>query len=115
MSAQRVCAVSDVAPGTARQFVVDGQKIAVVRIGDDWYAIGDTCTHQRISLADGEVHPETREIECWKHGSCFSLETGEPSSLPATKAEPVYQMRVHGEDVLVDLVDVRDESVVEVP
>ena len=103
MTAQRVCAVSDVEPGTARQFVVDGQKIAVVRIDDDWYAIGDTCTHQKISLSEGEVHPETREIECWKHGSCFSLETGEPSSLPATKAEPVFEIEVEGDDVLVDV------------
>ncbi len=36
--------------------------------------------------------PTTREIECWKHGSCFSLETGEPNSLPATKAVPVYDV-----------------------
>jgi 3-phenylpropionate/trans-cinnamate dioxygenase ferredoxin subunit len=98
-----VCAVDDVAPGTARQFHVDGQPIAIVRIDDTWYAIGDICTHQRISLAEGEVHPETREIECWKHGSCFSLETGEPSSLPATKAEPVYRVRVEADDVLVEV------------
>ena len=112
MSAQRVCAVSDVAPGTARQFVVDGRKIALVRIDDDWYAIGDTCTHQKISLADGEVHADTREIECWKHGSCFSLETGEPSSLPATKAEPVFDVRLDGDDVLI-LTGTVDLSVVE--
>jgi len=103
VSAHRVCAVADVAPGTARQFVVDGQKLAIVRIDDDWYAIGDTCTHQKISLSEGEVHADTREIECWKHGSCFSLETGEPSSLPATKAEPVFDVRVDGDDVLVEL------------
>ena len=103
MSAQRVCSVADVAPGTAAQFVVDGQKVAVVRIGDDWYAIGDTCTHQKISLAEGEVHPEGLEIECWKHGSCFSLVTGEPNSLPATRPEPVYEVRVDGDDVLVDV------------
>ncbi len=103
MTAQRVCAVADVASGTARQVVVDGQKIAVVRIDDDWYALGDTCTHQKISLAEGEVHSDTREIECWKHGSCFSLETGEPSSLPATRPEPTYVVTIDGDDVLVDV------------
>ena len=103
MTAQRVCAVDDVEPGTARQVQVDGHTIALVRVDDDWYALGDTCTHQRISLSEGEVHPETREIECWKHGSCFSLETGEPSSLPATKAEPVYTVRVDGDDVVVEV------------
>jgi 3-phenylpropionate/trans-cinnamate dioxygenase ferredoxin subunit len=103
VSEHRVCAVDDVAPGTARQFHVEGQPIAIIRIDDTWYAIGDICTHQRISLSEGEVHPDTREIECWKHGSCFSLETGEPSSLPATKAEPVYRVRVEADDVLVEV------------
>jgi 3-phenylpropionate/trans-cinnamate dioxygenase ferredoxin component len=103
VTAQRVCAVADVEPGTARQVVVDGQKIAIVRIDDDWYALGDTCTHQKISLAEGEVHSDTREIECWKHGSCFSLETGEPSSLPATRPEPIYTVTIEGDDVLVDV------------
>ncbi len=30
------------------------------------------------------------EIECWKHGSTFSLATGEPQTLPATHPVPVY-------------------------
>ncbi len=71
----------------------------LVRIDDDWYAVGDRCTHLDISLSEGEVHLESREIECWKHGSCFSLVTGEPSSLPATKAVPVYDVRLDGDDV----------------
>ena len=89
-----LCAVDEIAPGTARRFDVDGHRIAVVRIGDDFYAIGDRCTHQDISLAEGEVLTDEREIECWKHGSTFSLETGEPQSLPATQPTPVYEVRV---------------------
>jgi 3-phenylpropionate/trans-cinnamate dioxygenase ferredoxin component len=103
VSCHRVCSVDDVKSGEARAFVVGPHKIAVVRIDDDWYAIGDTCTHQRISLAEGEVDPETRQIECWKHGSCFSLVTGEPSSLPATRPEPVYAVQVDGDDVMVEV------------
>ena len=49
------------------------------------------------------MHPEDRSIECWKHGSCFSLETGEPSSLPATRPEPVYTLKVEGDDVFVEV------------
>jgi 3-phenylpropionate/trans-cinnamate dioxygenase ferredoxin subunit len=59
------------------------------------------CTHQDISLSEGELHEDEREIECWKHGSTFSLETGEPQSLPATKAEPVFDVRILDGDVLV--------------
>jgi 3-phenylpropionate/trans-cinnamate dioxygenase ferredoxin component len=97
----RVCAVDDVEPGSARRFDVDGHRIALVRIDDDFYAIGDRCTHADISLSEGDVYPETREIECWKHGSTFSLETGKPSTLPATKPTPVYRVRVDGTDVVV--------------
>jgi 3-phenylpropionate/trans-cinnamate dioxygenase ferredoxin subunit len=100
---ERLCAVDDLAPGEARRFDLGNCKIALVRIDDDFYAIGDVCTHQDISLSEGEVHAEEREIECWKHGSTFSLETGEPQSLPATKAEPVYDVRILDGDVLVVL------------
>ena len=96
---QRVCAVGDVEPGTARRFDVAGRRVALVRIGDDFYAIGDRCSHEDYSLAEGEVFADEREIECWKHGSTFSLETGEPRSLPATKPVPVYAVEVDAGDV----------------
>ena len=91
---ERIGALDDLAPGTARQVVVGPHRIAVVRIDDDVYAIGDVCSHQDISLAEGEVLCEERQLECWKHGSAFDLTTGEPESLPATKAVPVYEARV---------------------
>src|SRR5688572_16269925 len=97
-----VCARDDIAPGEARRFDVDGHRLCVVRIGDDLYAIGDRCSHEDYSLAEGEVFEDEREIECWKHGSTFSLETGEPQSLPATKAVPVYAVVVEGDDVIVE-------------
>ena len=53
-----------------------------MRIGDDFHAIGDRCTHADISLAEGEVDEDDCTIECWKHGSTFSLETGEPQTMP---------------------------------
>jgi 3-phenylpropionate/trans-cinnamate dioxygenase ferredoxin subunit len=98
---ERVCSVDDVAPGEARRFDVAGHRIALVRIGDDFYAVGDRCTHADFSLSEGEVLAEDREIECWKHGSTFSLVDGEPQSLPATKPIPVYDVRVEDGEVLV--------------
>jgi 3-phenylpropionate/trans-cinnamate dioxygenase ferredoxin subunit len=103
MMEERLCSVSDVLSGEVRQFVLGNLTLAVVRIDDNWYAIGDSCTHQKISLSEGDVDTDTREIECWKHGSCFSLETGEPSSLPATRPVPVYDIRIDGDDVMVVL------------
>ncbi len=99
----RVCAVEDVEPGSARRVDVDGYRLCVVRIGDDWYVINDECSHEDYSLAEGDVWEDEREIECPKHGSTFSLETGEPQTLPATQPVPVYKVRVDGDDVLVDV------------
>jgi 3-phenylpropionate/trans-cinnamate dioxygenase ferredoxin subunit len=95
--------VDDVKPGEARRFDVDGHRIAVVRIGDDFYAIGDTCSHEDYSLSEGEIDEEERTIECWKHGSTFSLETGEPQTLPATRPVPVYDIVVDGDDLFVEV------------
>ena len=103
MMEERLCGVADVEPGQARRFTLGSVDIAVIRIGDDWYAIGDICTHQKISLAEGDIHPESLEIECWKHGSCFSLVDGTPNTLPATRPVATYDVRIDDDDVLVVL------------
>jgi len=99
----RLCALNDIAPGTAGRFDGDGHRIAVVRIGDDFYALGDECSHADYSLSEGDVWEDEREIECPKHGSTFSLVTGELQTLPATRPVPVYTVQVEGDDVLVVL------------
>ncbi len=110
MAEVRVCAVDDVTPGSSRRVDVDGLRLAVVRLPakeagdpDDWYVVGDRCSHADYSLSEGDVWVDEREIECPKHGSTFSLETGEPLSLPATKPVPVYRVRVDGADVYVEM------------
>jgi 3-phenylpropionate/trans-cinnamate dioxygenase ferredoxin component len=101
MITRRVCSTDDVKPGEARRFDVDGLRLAIVRIGDDWYAIGDRCSHEDYSLSEGDVWEDECEIECPKHGSTFDLRTGEPQTLPATKPVPVYRTEVVGDDVNV--------------
>jgi 3-phenylpropionate/trans-cinnamate dioxygenase ferredoxin subunit len=91
----------DIAPGTAKRFEVDGHRIAVVRCDDDFYAIGDTCTHADYSLSEGEVDCDERTVECWKHGALFSLESGEALTLPATRPTPVYDVVVEDGDLRV--------------
>jgi 3-phenylpropionate/trans-cinnamate dioxygenase ferredoxin component len=93
--------LEDLAPGTARKVEVGGCMVALVRVGDDVYAIGDTCSHANVSLSEGEVLEGEREIECWKHGSTFSLRTGEPQTLPATQPVPVYDVRVEDGEIVV--------------
>jgi 3-phenylpropionate/trans-cinnamate dioxygenase ferredoxin component len=103
MSETRVCSVSDVAPGTAARVDVEGHRLCVVNAGGTFFVIDDRCSHADYSLSEGEVWEDDREIECPQHGSMFSLESGEPKSLPATKPVPVYDVHVSGDDVIVSL------------
>jgi 3-phenylpropionate/trans-cinnamate dioxygenase ferredoxin subunit len=98
-----VCRLDDLAPNSATRFDVVGRKVAVIRIGDDVYAIGDTCSHADVSLSEGELYCDSKEIECWKHGSLFSLETGQPVTLPATVPVPVFVASVVDGAVVVDV------------
>ena len=90
----RLCAADEVEEGTARRFEVDGIPIALVNCGGAFHAISDTCSHEDYSLSEGEVFADECEIECWKHGSTFSLLTGEPLTLPATKPVAVYEVKL---------------------
>lgn len=82
---------------------VGDERIAVFRIGDDVYAIGDVCSHAEASLAEGEVFGT--EVECPRHGSEFDLKTGEPGSLPATRPVPTYEVAVEDGAVFLILED----------
>ncbi len=101
MTFARACGVADVADGAAIAVRLDDEDVAIVRNGDDFYAIRDECSHAAIALSEGDV--EGCEIECWLHGSRFDLRTGKPLSLPATEPVSVYPVKVEGDDVLVDL------------
>ena len=98
-----VCRRDELQAGEARRFDIGEHRVAVVRIGDDFYAIGDRCSHEDYSLSEGEVWADEHEIECPRHGSTFDLRTGEPCSLPATRPVPVYGVDVEGDDVAVVL------------
>ena len=104
MAFERVCALSEVPEGGALRVELADIDVAVVRYEGEVYAIQDLCSHAEVPLSEGEV--ETLDgaptIECFLHGSCFDLRTGEPTNLPATEPVDVYPVRVQGEDVLVD-------------
>lgn len=99
----RLCAVDDVKLGTARRFEVERTAIALVHCAGGFRAVDDVCSHEDYSLSEGEVYSDECEIECWKHGSTFSLETGEPLTLPATKPVAVYQVKVKDGSVILVL------------
>lgn len=101
MSAEPLCALDDLVDGEARRFDLGDIVIAVVRIGDQVYAIGDRCSHADVSLSGGIVDERACTLECPKHGSEFDLRTGAPQSLPALRPVPTYEVRVTDGQVVV--------------
>ena len=103
MADVRVCSADEVKPGSAKRVDIEGHRLCVVHLGDDWYVIGDECSHEDYSLSEGDVWEDECEIECPQHGSTFSLRTGDPQTLPATQPVPTYPVKVEGDDVIVSL------------
>jgi 3-phenylpropionate/trans-cinnamate dioxygenase ferredoxin subunit len=82
---------------------VGDHRIAMFRINDDVYAIGDRCSHAEASLAEGELWGLS--VECPRHGSEFDLKSGEPQALPATEPVPVYPVSIDDGTVYLELED----------
>jgi 3-phenylpropionate/trans-cinnamate dioxygenase ferredoxin component len=97
----RACALADVPEEGALGVDVAGVPVAVVRAEGEVFALHDVCSHEEVPLSEGEVYDHT--VECWLHGSCFDLRTGDPTGPPATAPVPVYPVKIEDGDVLVAL------------
>ncbi len=65
----------EVAEGEANGFVVNGEEIAVARVGGTLYAFSDVCTHRQCTLSmGGELDGTAITCEC--HGSEFDITSG---------------------------------------
>ena len=95
----RACAVDEVPEQGTLGVELNGTPIVIVRSEGEIYALDEFCTHEEVSLVDGEVYDQT--LECWLHGSCFDLCSGKPTGPPATKPLTAYQVRVDVNDVYV--------------
>jgi 3-phenylpropionate/trans-cinnamate dioxygenase ferredoxin component len=97
----KACPLADVPEEAAVRVEVEGTPLCLARVEGQVYALLDNCSHADIPLSEGEVEGTT--VECWLHGSRFDLTTGEPIGLPATEPVPVYETKVDGDTVCVNL------------
>ena len=92
--------LTDLLPGKPVRIEKNGEAICIARVGDEVFAIEDTCSHSEASLAEGEINEY--KIECWLHGAEFDLRTGQALTPPAVKAVKTYSVSVDGDSVTVD-------------
>ena len=78
----------------------NGVTVCVARVGDEVFAIEDTCTHSEASLSEGEV--TGTKIECWLHGAEFDLRTGEALTPPAIAPLKTFSVKRNGNQVVIN-------------
>ncbi len=74
-----------------RQAEVDGVPVLLTRVDGRIIAINDRCTHRGAPLSDGTRDGDC--VQCPWHGSRFALTSGDVVQGPATRPQPVYEVR----------------------
>jgi 3-phenylpropionate/trans-cinnamate dioxygenase ferredoxin subunit len=101
MTFRRAASLSEVPPGRVKTVEVEDEDIALCNVGGQIYAIADVCTHDDGPLGEGYLLGE--EIECPRHGARFNVRTGEVKTLPAIIPIPTFEVKIEGDDILVDV------------
>ncbi|MGZ3284687.1 MAG: Rieske 2Fe-2S domain-containing protein, partial [Xanthobacteraceae bacterium] len=78
---------------------VGEDAVLLARNGDEFFAIGSTCSHYGGPLADGLMVGDT--VRCPWHHARFSLRTGEAIGAPAFNPVPCWRVQKRDGKVLV--------------
>jgi NADPH-dependent 2,4-dienoyl-CoA reductase/sulfur reductase-like enzyme/nitrite reductase/ring-hydroxylating ferredoxin subunit len=73
--------------------------VLLARVGDEFFAIGATCSHYGGPLAEGLLAGDT--VRCPWHHACFSVRTGEAVKAPAFNPMPCWRVEKSGGKVFV--------------
>jgi NADPH-dependent 2,4-dienoyl-CoA reductase/sulfur reductase-like enzyme/nitrite reductase/ring-hydroxylating ferredoxin subunit len=87
------------APGEKLLGHAFGDPVLLARLGDDYTAIGATCSHYGGPLAEGVISGEV--VRCPWHHACFNLRTGEATRAPALNPVPCYEVAKRGDRIVV--------------
>ncbi len=90
---------SQVPDGGMIQGRVDTEDVVLTRQGDDFFAVGASCSHYGGPLVQGLIVGD--ELRCPLHHACFNLRTGEALRAPAFDPIPCWRVERIGDTVLV--------------
>ena len=87
-----VAAVSDIPAGGRLSILVDEIPSLLIRIGDQFFAIEDVCSHDGQPLTNGPI--DDCSITCPRHGAKFDIRTGKPMCMPAVEPISTFEVEV---------------------
>ncbi|HET7095601.1 MAG TPA: non-heme iron oxygenase ferredoxin subunit [Thermomicrobiales bacterium] len=94
---ETVAQVGDIGPGELLYVEVGGAPVCLIDLDGELYALGDICTHEGASLADGQIIGD--ELECPLHGGMYDIRTGKPTGPPVIEGAKTYRVRVVGDEI----------------
>jgi 3-phenylpropionate/trans-cinnamate dioxygenase ferredoxin subunit len=97
----RVAAVEDCPPGTILGVGAGSERIVLVNVEGEMYALLDRCSHQDFPLSDGEL--DGYRLECIYHGASFDVCTGRALQLPAIRPVKTFPVEVRDGAVFVEV------------
>ena len=104
----RVAGKAEVSVGKMKATKVEDKEILIVNLNENYYAIGNRCTHAGGDLSQGVL--EGNVVTCQKHHAKFDVTTGKVVSHPKmglfhpkANNEPNYQVKVENENIMVKL------------
>jgi 3-phenylpropionate/trans-cinnamate dioxygenase ferredoxin subunit len=103
----RVCPLAGIPGDRGRPVFVDGKVLVVFLVGDEVYALDDSCPHNGSSLAAGKL--EGAFVQCRAHGLRFDVRTGRMRGIDGFCAKS-YPARVVGGTVEVDIEKLRSTA-----
>lgn len=95
----KVATVDQIAPGTALRLEVGDEPVAIFNLDGEFYAIGDTCSHEEASLSEGDVYGDV--VECPLHGAEFDIKTGAARTLPAVTPVPTFPVKIQDDSIFI--------------
>jgi nitrite reductase/ring-hydroxylating ferredoxin subunit len=95
----KVATTPEVPPGVMKMVQVAGREVLLANVDGECYAMGNVCTHEEGPLDQGRL--EEYEVECPWHGSRFDIRTGQVMIGPASRPEPVYEVKLEGTNILI--------------
>lgn len=87
------------APGEKRTVRVGDQELLVLRVGDEYFAVSNRCTHAAWPLGNEPV--DGMEIVCTLHGARFDVRDGCPTGGPASKPLATYPIELRDGELYV--------------
>jgi ferredoxin-NADP reductase/nitrite reductase/ring-hydroxylating ferredoxin subunit len=108
----KVANTTDIPVSKMKEVRINDQNICLANIDGKYFAINNICSHEGGPLADGKL--EGYEVECPWHQSRFDIRSGQVKAPPAVEPQAIYEVKVVGEEVLVNVVQATTEANTEV-